>query len=147
MAAPIKAGPAGPTARRSGTAALCLAALALALSGCATGPGGAMPGAAAATAGGEDLTRNSAECEAARLQPPAPMPVADLPDSVLKSRQSGWSTVRYDVVNGRPQNLRVVSSSPPGLYDPYALQHARRYSDPGGGSARGCIMTVNIRYY
>lgn len=104
------------------------------------GSGGSAVGSA------EDLTRNSAECEAARLPSPAPMPVGDLPDSVLRTRQSGWSTVRYDVVNGKPQNLRVVSSSPPGLYDPYALKHARTYSDPGGGSARGCIMTVNIRY-
>lgn len=125
--------------------AAALGALSLALAACATAPTPG-PGAAGSASAGEDLLKNSAECEAARLKAPAPLPVSAIPDEVLRKRQSGWTTVRYDVVAGAPQNLRVVASSPPGLYDPYALRHAQAYSDPGGGSARGCIMTVNIRF-
>lgn len=124
-----------------------LGVLSLGLTACATAPGpGAAGGSAGASAAAEDLLRNSAECEAARLKAPAPLPVSAIPDEVLRQRRSGWVTVRYDVAAGRPQNLRVVASTPPGLYDPYALRHAQAYADPGGGSARGCIMTVNIQF-
>lgn len=130
--------------------AAAIGLLALGLAACASAPAPApapgAPGGQAVSAVGEDPLKNSAECEAARLKPPAPLPVSAISDEVLRQRQSGWTTVRYDVVNGQPQNLRVVSSSPAGLYDPFALRHARAYSDPGGGSARGCIMTVNIRF-
>lgn len=101
---------------------------------------------AGAGAAGEDPTQMSAECRAAGLRPPPPMAASAIPDEVLRRRQSGYATVRYDLVQGQPQNPRVVASQPPGLYDPYALRHALAQADPGGHSVRGCILTVNIQF-
>lgn len=118
----------------------------LLLAACAT-PGGREAGSRAdGAAATEDLTQMSAECRAAGLKAPPPMAVSAIPDEVLRKRQSGYTTVRYDLAQGQPQNLRVVASQPPGLYDRYALRHAMAQADPGGRSARGCILTVNIQF-
>ncbi len=89
----------------------------------------------------------SPECLAARLRPADPLPASAIPDEVLRKAQSGWVAVSYDVVAGRAQNVRVVASQPPGLYDPYVLRHASAYTEPSGATVRGCILTTNIRFY
>jgi hypothetical protein len=72
--------------------------------------------------------------------------VAAIPEAVLKKAQSGSVALRYDVVAGAAQNVVVVASSPPGLYDAAALQHAARYREPTGTTVRGCVMTIDIKF-
>ncbi len=74
------------------------------------------------------------------------MPVGSIPDEVLRQARSGWVAVRYDVVSGKAQNVVVVSSEPPGLYDTYVVRHASRYTEPTGVTVRGCIATTNIKF-
>ena len=92
------------------------------------------------------LPQNSADCLAKKLKPADPLLASAIPEDVLRKAQSGWVVMQYDVVAGLPQNIVVAGSSPAGLYDAYALQHASRYRDPNGGSARGCVMTINIKF-
>lgn len=122
---------------------ICLAALAAALtSGCAgPGPG---TGTTAGTPGA--ALQVSPECLAAKLRPAEPMPVALIPDEVLRKALSGYVAVRYDVVAGKARNAVVVASEPAGLYDAYVLRHAAAYTEPSGATVRGCIMTTNIRF-
>jgi hypothetical protein len=92
------------------------------------------------------LQQVSPECLAARLKPADALPVALIPEDVLRKAQSGWVAVRYDVVAGKAANATVVASQPPGLYDTYALRHAQAYTEPTGATVRGCIMTTNIKF-
>jgi len=115
----------------------------IALAACATNPAGtgtaSAPGAAKSFA-------SSPECLAANLKPSEPFPASAIPEAVMQKAQSGFVAVRYDVVAGRAQNLAVVSSTPQGLYDSYALQHAGKYRDPSGKTVAGCVMTIDIRF-
>lgn len=88
----------------------------------------------------------SPECLAAKLRPAEALPIRLIPDDVLRKAQSGWVAVRYDVVGGKAANATVVASEPPGLYDSYALAHARAYTEPTGANVRGCLMTTNIKF-
>lgn len=92
------------------------------------------------------LALSSADCLAMKLKPADPMPASAIPEEVLRKAQSGWVAMRYDVVAGKAHNVTVIASSPPGLYDAYALNYARQYSEPSGASVRGCVMTVNIKF-
>lgn len=92
------------------------------------------------------LLQVSPECKAAALRPADAMPVALIPDEVLRKAVSGWVAVRYDVLGGKAANATVVASQPPGLYDAYALRHAQAYTEPTGATVRGCIMTTNIKF-
>jgi hypothetical protein len=90
--------------------------------------------------------QSSAECLAASLKPSEPFTASLIPDAVLRKAQSGSVAMQYDVVNGRAQNVTVIASNPPGLYDSYAVQHANRYREPSGKTVRGCIMTIDIKF-
>jgi hypothetical protein len=143
----------GPAGRSSATAAAAL--LAAVLAGCAA-PGG--PDATPVPAGGTGpfpaslaqaratFPPESPECLSPKIRKPEPMPVSMIPDEVLKQARSGWAAVRYDLVNGRVTNLVLFASNPPGLYDRYALAHAARYVDSSGATAKGCYMTVEIKF-
>lgn len=118
----------------------------LALAACAA-PTPQTPAPAAAPAATQAaLQQPSAECLSKNLRPAEPLQVSAIPDEVLRRAQSGWVAMRYDVVAGKAENVVVVGSNPPGLYDPYALQHASRYRDPSGATARGCVMTIHIKF-
>jgi hypothetical protein len=100
-------------------------------------------GATQAQSGGAQA---SAECQAAKLRPAEPLPVSLIPESVLRKAQSGWVTVRYDVVAGKAKNAVVVASEPIGLYDAYALRHANAYTEPTGATISGCVMHTSIKF-
>lgn len=156
--------PRTPTPRSPVGCAVGWATLALSawLAGCATGGAGgdgrppAMPAGGTASpaatvppsaAGGSaEPLQESAECKAARLKPADPMPASALTPEMLRQARSGYVSMRYDVVRGRAEHVQVVLSNPPGLYDGIAVRHAQGYRDPGGGSARGCLMTVNVQF-
>lgn len=125
-------------------------AAALLLTACASrlpeAPSGAAATAAPAAAGQDKQIQMSPECLAANLRPADALPVGLIPDDVLRKAQSGWVSVRYDVVAGKARNAVVVASEPPGLYDIYALKHANAYTEPTGANVRGCIMTTNIKF-
>jgi hypothetical protein len=95
---------------------------------------------------GSGSNQASAECQAAKLLPAAPLPVSLIPESVLRKAQSGWVTVRYDVVAGKAKNAVVVASEPVGLYDAYALRYANAYTEPTGATISGCVMHTNIKF-
>ena len=122
--------------------ALTLLPLVLALASCANHKSPSASGSAAHS----DLLKNSPECLAADLRPMDPLPASAIPEDILRKAQSGWVAVNYDVVAGRAQNVRVVSSSPPGLYDAYVLRHAATYTEPSKASVRGCVTTTNINF-
>jgi hypothetical protein len=92
------------------------------------------------------LPQSSAECLAQNLKAGDPFPASAIPEAALSKRQSGWVAMRYDVIAGTAQNIAVVSSTPPGLYDAAAVQHAAKYRDPKGSTVRGCIMTIEVKF-
>lgn len=92
------------------------------------------------------LPQSSAECLAQNLKAGDPFPASAIPEAALSNRQSGWVAMRYDVVAGTAQNIAVVSSTPSGLYDAAAVQHAAKYRDPKGSTVRGCIMTIEVKF-
>ncbi len=102
------------------------------------------PGAAADASA--NAAKESAECAAAKLKPVRSLPASAIPDNILRQAQSGWVSVRYDLVGGQVQNLQVVSSHPAGLYDAYVLRHVGNHVEPSRTSVRGCVMTTNIRF-
>ena len=89
---------------------------------------------------------SSPECLAKNLKPGEPFPSTAIPAAALASRISGSVAVRYDVVAGLAQNLVVVASSPPGLYDEAVLRHAAKYRDPTNSTVRGCVMTIEVKF-
>ena len=98
------------------------------------------------SASGANQALSSAECLAANLKPSDPVPPSAIPEAILKRAQSGSVAMRYDVVAGKAQNVSVVASNPPGLYDSYALLHANRYREPSGKTVSGCVMTIDIKF-
>ena len=98
------------------------------------------------TTWGASQAQSSPECLAANLKPSDPFPPSAIPEAILKKAQSGLVAMRYDVVAGKAQNISVVASNPPGLYDSYALQHANRYREPSGKTVSGCVMTIDIKF-
>lgn len=92
------------------------------------------------------VPQNSPECLSAKLKAVDPLPTNAIPDDVLRKAQSGWVTVSYDVIAGKAQNVKVVASSPPGLYDAHVLRHTNQYTEPSGSTVRGCIATTNIKF-
>jgi len=50
------------------------------------------------------------------------------------------------MVAGAAQNLEVVSSTPSGLYDAAAMQHAARYRAPTKVSVRGCVTIIEVKF-
>ena len=145
-----------PMKQLSSLPALSLLCALAVLAACAAAPQpGASPAAVAGTAKiyPESLAQaragfapESPECLSPKIKKPEPMPVSLIPESVLKQAKSGWSAVRYDLVNGKVANLGIVASNPAGLYDSYALAHAARYVDSSGANAKGCYMTVDIKF-
>ncbi len=122
-------------------------ALSLALVACATrGPETPAAPATPAGSGAMAMPASSPECLAAKLKPSEPFLASAIPSDVLQKRQNGWVAVRYDVLAGKPENVHVAASNPVGLYDAYALQHALRYRDAGGATARGCVMTIDVKF-
>lgn len=122
--------------------ALC----ALLLAGCAaTGSAGSMRNGQAGELAGGPL-QESEECKAAQLKAPEPMPASALSADMLRQARSGHVSLRYDVIQGRAENIVVALSQPPGLYDDIALSHAKAYRDPAGRTARGCLMTINVQF-
>ena len=77
-----------------------------------------------------NLPFSSPECLAAKLPPGESFPASAIPAAAQANRQSGVVAIRYDVVAGAAQNLELVSSSPAGLYDAAAMQHAAKYRAP-----------------
>ena len=92
------------------------------------------------------LPQSSPECLAQKLKASEPFPASSIPESALKTQQSGWVAMRYDVVSGKAQNIVVVESRPSGVYDAAALTHAAKYVDPSGSTVRGCIMTIEVKF-
>jgi outer membrane biosynthesis protein TonB len=92
------------------------------------------------------LPQSSAECLAQNLKAGDPFPASAIPEAALKSQQSGWVAMTYDVVAGRAQNIVVVESRPSGVYDAAALSHAAKYIDPKGSTVRGCVMTIEVKF-
>ncbi len=118
------------------------------LAGCASSPGGAPAGAAD---GPQPVDRanvpfSSAECLAAKLPAGEPFPASAIPAVAQARRQSGLVAIRYDVVGGAAQNLQIVTSSPPGLYDAAALQHAARYRTATAATVRGCVTVIEVKF-
>jgi outer membrane biosynthesis protein TonB len=93
-----------------------------------------------------NLPFSSPECLAAKLPPGEPFPASAIPAAAQANRQSGVVAIRYDVIGGLAQNLQVVSSSPEGLYDAAALQHAARYRAPTKSTVRGCVTVIEVRF-
>ena len=93
-----------------------------------------------------NLPFSSPECLAAKLPPGEPFPASAIPAAAQSNRQSGVVAVRYDVVAGVAQNLQVVSSSPAGLYDAAAMQHAAKYRAPSSPTVRGCVTIVEVKF-
>lgn len=120
-----------------------LLSLCLALTSCATSTN---EKAASPTGAPGNLPQSSAECLAQNLQPGDPFPASAIPESALSKRQSGWVAIRYDVIAGAARNLEVVASTPAGVYDAAALQHAARYRDAKGSTVRGCVMTIEVKF-
>ena len=89
---------------------------------------------------------SSPECLAAKLPPGEPFPASAIPAAALSIRQSGIVAIRYDVVAGVAQNLQVVSSSPAGLYDAAAMQHAAKYRAPASSTVRGCVTIIEVKF-
>jgi hypothetical protein len=98
------------------------------------------------SASGAKNAQSSPECLAANLKASDPFLPSAIPEPILKRAQSGSVAMRYDVVAGKAQNVSVVASYPPGLYDSYALQHANRYREPSGKTVAGCVMTIDIKF-
>jgi outer membrane biosynthesis protein TonB len=121
-------------------------ALCLALAACAAPSSPPAPRYVPLAEAGALLPHSSPECLAKKLRPGEPFPASAIPAAALAARQSGWVAVRYDVVGGVAQNLVVAASSPAGLYDAAALQHAARYRDPGKTTVAGCVMTVDVKF-
>jgi hypothetical protein len=92
------------------------------------------------------LPTSSPECVAQKLKSGEPFPASAIPEAALSKKQSGWVAMRYDVVAGTAQNIKVVTSRPAGLYDAAALQHAAKYKDPTGSTVRGCVMTIEVKF-
>ena len=109
----------------------------LLVASCASTPPGTSPSA---------VPQISPECLAAKLRAVDPLPASAIPDEVLRKAQSGWVAVTYDVAAGKAQNVKVVASNPPGLYDSYVLRHTQNYSEPTGATVRGCVSTTNIKF-
>jgi len=92
------------------------------------------------------MPHSSPECLAKQLKPAEPFPASAIPAEAMTKRLSGFVAIRYDVADGVAQNLEVVGSSPPGLYDAAAMQHAARYRDPGRTTVRGCVMIIDVKF-
>jgi hypothetical protein len=92
------------------------------------------------------LPTSSPECVAQKLKSGEPFPASAIPEGALSKKQSGWVAMRYDVIAGAAQNIKVVTSRPAGLYDTAALQHAAKYKDPTGSTVRGCVMTIEVKF-
>ena len=93
-----------------------------------------------------NLPFSSPECLAAKLPAGEPFPTSAIPPAAQSNRQSGVVAIRYDVVAGVAQNLQVVSSSPAGLYDSAAMQHAAKYRAPSSTTVRGCVTVVEVKF-
>lgn len=126
---------------------------ALALVACAgtqTGGAGASGGvgtvSAPAAADVTQLPFSSPECLAAKLPPGEAFPASAIPAAALANRQGGMVAIRYDVIAGVAQNLQVVSSSPAGLYDTAALEHAAKYRAPVSTTVRGCVTIIEVKF-
>ena len=92
------------------------------------------------------MPHSSPECLAKKLKPADPFPASAIPSEAMTKRQSGFAAIRYDLADGVAQNLELVGSSPPGLYDAAAMQHAARYRDPGKTTVRGCVMIIDVKF-
>ncbi len=116
---------------------------ALALASCAIQPVGSGLSIDQARA---TVPPSSPECLTSKIKPVDPFPASAIPPGLLAQAKSGLVALRYDVIGGVPKNVDVVRSSPEGLYDAAARQHLSGYRDPAGGTARGCVMTVDIKF-
>ena len=92
------------------------------------------------------LPFSSPECLAAKLPPGESFPASAIPAAAQANRQSGVVAIRYDLVGGVAQNLQVVSSSPAGLYDSAAMQHAAKYKAPISSTVRGCVTVIEVKF-
>ncbi len=116
---------------------LCLCVL---LASCAGKPSLSVEQARAA------VPPSSSECLASKIKPVDPFPASAIAPSLLAQQQSGLVALRYDVIDGVARNVDVIRSNPPGVYDEAAKRHLARYRDPAGGSAKECVMTVDIKF-
>jgi hypothetical protein len=130
-------------------------ATALTLAACAAGTSTTAPANPPAMAAdkyvslaesGALLPLSSSECLAQKLKSGEPFPASAVPEVALSKKQSGWVAMRYDVIAGVAQNIKVVTSRPAGIYDAAALQHAAKYRDPTGSTVRGCVMTIEVKF-
>lgn len=92
------------------------------------------------------VPQTSPECLAQNPRPGEPFPASAIPAEAMAKKLSGLVAMRYDVIAGAAQNIEVVASTPPGVYDAAALQHAARYREPRGITVRGCIMTIEVKF-
>jgi len=89
---------------------------------------------------------SSPECLAAKLPAGEPFPASAIPPTAQAARQSGLVAIRYDVVAGSAQNLQIVTSSPAGVYDAAAMQHAAKYRTPTSATVRGCVTVIEVKF-
>ena len=89
---------------------------------------------------------SSPECLAAKLPAGEPFPASAIPSAAQAARQSGLVAIRYDVVAGAAQNLQIVTSSPAGVYDAAAMQHAAKYRAPTAATVRGCVTVIEVKF-
>ena len=133
-----------PPTRRAWHGSLLVAAL---LGACATPtPERAADAVAAQPVDRSNLPFSSPECLAARLPSGEPFPASAIPAAAQASRQGGLVAIRYDVIDGAARNLQLVKSSPPGLYDAAAMQHAARYRTPTPVTVRGCVTVIDVKF-
>ena len=118
--------------------------LCLFLAACATAPREAAP--VSVDEARSKVPQTSAECLAQSPRAGEPFPASAIPTEAMSKRQSGLVAMRYDIISGVAQNIQVVASTPAGVYDAAALQHAAKYREPRGITVRGCIMTIEVKF-
>lgn len=92
------------------------------------------------------VTQSSPECLAQNPRAGEPFPASAIPAEAMSKKQGGLVALRYDVIAGAARNVAIVSSTPPGLYDAAALEHAAKYREPRGITVRGCVMTIEVKF-
>ena len=116
------------------------------LVGCAGTSGTKPPETGAVPVDRSNVPFSSPECVAAKLPSGDPFPASAIPPAAQAARQSGLVAIRYDVVAGAAQNLQIVTSSPVGVYDAAAMQHAAKYRAATSATVRGCVTVIEVKF-
>lgn len=71
----------------------------------------------------------------------------DYPRAAFDNKQNGWVALEFDLVNGEISNLKLIDSSPEGVFDKIVLESVSKWRWAKTTNGTSCVTILNYNFF